>query len=217
LRLEVWDTGLGIPHSKRTVIFREFQRLDQGAKVARGLGLGLSIVERIGRVLDAPVELRSEPGRGSVFSVEVPLAPVAKPAAPARGRPRAPAAPLQGLRVLAIDNEPAILDGMRGLLARWGCKVATAGSTAEALRQSEPPEVVVADYHLDEENGLDVIRALRRRFGTEIPAILLTADRSPSLRDEAGALGVPVLNKPLKPAALRALLAQWRATRIAAE
>jgi CheY-like chemotaxis protein len=121
------------------------------------------------------------------------------------------------LRVLAIDNEPAILDGMRGLLARWGCEVATAGSMAEALAQAEPPEVVVADYHLDKENGLDVIRALRRRFGTEIPAILLTADRSPSLRDEASALGVPVLNKPLKPAALRALLAQWRATRIAAE
>jgi Na+/proline symporter/signal transduction histidine kinase/CheY-like chemotaxis protein len=215
LRLEVWDTGLGIPISKRTVIFREFQRLDQGAKVARGLGLGLSIVERIGRVLDAPVELRSEPARGSVFSVEVPIA-AAMPAAPAP-RTRAPAAPLQGLRVLAIDNEPAILDGMRGLLSRWGCETATAGSTAEALRQAEPPEVVIADYHLDEGCGLDVIRALRGRFGMEIPAILLTADRSPSLRDEAGALSVPVLNKPLKPAALRGLLAQWRATRIAAE
>jgi CheY-like chemotaxis protein len=165
-------------------------------------------------VLDAPVELRSEPARGSVFSVEVPIA-AAMPAAPARTR--APAAPLQGLRVLAIDNEPAILDGMRGLLSRWGCETATAGSTAEALRQAEPPEVVIADYHLDEGSGLDVIRALRGRFGMEIPAILLTADRSPSLRDEAGALSVPVLNKPLKPAALRGLLAQWRATRIAAE
>ncbi|HYF54690.1 MAG TPA: NahK/ErcS family hybrid sensor histidine kinase/response regulator, partial [Salinarimonas sp.] len=221
LRLEVRDTGLGIPASKQRVVFREFQRLDQGAKVARGLGLGLSIVERIARVLSHPLALASEPGRGSTFSVEIPVA-AAVAAAPAPGEARPAAmAPLAGLTVLAIDNEPAILAGMRALLGGWGCSVITAGSAAEAcaaLPHGPPPAVLIADYHLDEgANGLDAIAEVRGCLGGDVPAVLLTADRTPAVREEASARGVHVLNKPLKPAGLRALLAQWRATRIAAE
>ncbi|HVL71187.1 MAG TPA: hybrid sensor histidine kinase/response regulator [Beijerinckiaceae bacterium] len=219
LSLQVWDTGLGIPESKQKLVFREFQRLDQGARVARGLGLGLSIVERIARVLDHPLALRSEPGRGSVFSVEAPVA-VDRPAlAPVGEAPRTPATPLSGLCVLAIDNEPAILEGMRALFAGWRCRVLTAASLEEAraaLEEGPPPEVIIADYHLDEGDGLQAIAALRAELG-EVPAILLTADRSPAVRQEAAALGVHLLNKPVKPAALRALLAQWRASRVAAE
>ncbi len=200
-------------------MFQEFQRLDQGAKVARGLGLGLSIVERIGRVLEHPISLVSEAGRGSAFRVEVPLA-AAQPAAAAPAEtPRAPATPLAGLTVLAIDNEPAILDGMRALLGGWGCRVLTAGSAAEAVAavaSEGAPQVIVADFHLDEGDGLQAIAALSALIGPT-PAVLLTADRSRAVRDAASAQGVHVLNKPLKPAALRALLAQWRAVRIAAE
>ncbi|HEY8566165.1 MAG TPA: hybrid sensor histidine kinase/response regulator [Beijerinckiaceae bacterium] len=221
LKLEVWDTGLGIPASKQKLVFREFQRLDQGAKVARGLGLGLSIVERIARVLETPVSLASEPGRGSVFRVEVPLAAAAPArAAPAERATRA-SAPLSGLKVLALDNEPAILDGMRTLLGGWGCQVVTAASAGEAADAVETwmmrPEVVIADYHLDDGDGLRAIDAIRAAAGANVPAVLLTADRSPAVREEAAARGVHVLTKPLKPAALRALLAQWRAMRIAAE
>jgi signal transduction histidine kinase len=131
LELQVWDTGLGIPVSKQKAVFREFQRLDQGARVARGLGLGLSIVERIGRVLDHPVSLTSEPGRGSVFRVMVPVARVPASVTPLEA-PRPAATPLLGLRVLAIDNEPAILEGMRTLLTAWGCEVTAAATLREA-------------------------------------------------------------------------------------
>jgi Na+/proline symporter/CheY-like chemotaxis protein len=221
LVLQVLDTGLGIPQSKQRIVFREFQRLDQGAKVARGLGLGLSIVERIARVLDHRLELKSEPGRGTQFSVELPVAAPMPETAAKPKNPRSPATPLAGLRVLAIDNEPAILDGMRGLLQGWGCEVTVAGSLHEAqlvLRDAKArPEVVIADYHLDEGNGIDAILALRWKLGPTLPAVLLTADRSPRVREEAAAKAIHLLNKPVKPAALRALLAQWRAGRVAAE
>jgi signal transduction histidine kinase/ActR/RegA family two-component response regulator len=221
LAVEVWDTGLGIPASKQKVVFREFQRLDQGAKVARGLGLGLSIVERIGRVLDHPIALNSEPGRGSLFRVEVPVVAALPASITPMEAPRPPAMPLAGLRVLAIDNEPAILEGMRTLLSGWGCEVMTAADLRGALEAIEirkaAPEAIVADYHLDEGDGLKTIKSLREAMKADIPALLVTADRSPAVRDAAAALNVHLLNKPLKPAALRALLAQWRASRIAAE
>jgi CheY-like chemotaxis protein/anti-sigma regulatory factor (Ser/Thr protein kinase) len=216
--VEVWDTGLGIPASKQKAVFREFQRLDQGAKVARGLGLGLSIVERIGRVLDHPVSLRSQPGRGSVFRVEVPVAALpAGIAPPEKSQPRL--APLAGLHVLALDNEPSILEGMRTLLSGWNCEVLTARDLDQALAavRDGAPEAILADYHLDDGNGLDAISALRHLMGRDTPAVLLTADRSVAVRDAAAALDVQVLNKPVKPAALRALLVQWRAARVAAE
>ncbi|MBR3192930.1 PAS domain-containing hybrid sensor histidine kinase/response regulator, partial [Bosea sp. (in: a-proteobacteria)] len=219
--IEVLDTGLGIPASKQKTVFREFQRLDQGAKVARGLGLGLSIVERIARTLDHKLVLASTPGRGTRFSILVPRAaplPAMATTAAARGTPSS--SQLAGLKLLAIDNEPTILDGMRLLLGGWGCKVETAADLDEAsaiIAAGGTPDVLIADYHLDHgENGIALISALRQQVGG-LPAILLTADRSPEVREEAAALDIHVLNKPLKPGALRALLAQWRATRLAAE
>ncbi len=218
VRVEVWDTGLGIPSWQQQIVFREFHRLPQGAKAARGLGLGLSIVERIAKVLDLDVRLRSEPGRGSVFSIELPVTRPATIIRPPVERSRA-GAPLANVSVLAIDNEPAVLDGMRTLLSGWGCEVAIAASLEEALAAVEraAPEIVVADFHLDEGDGLAAVAALRAKLRTDLPAVLLTADRSPALKEEAGLVGITVLNKPLKPAALRALLGQIRATRVAAE
>jgi Na+/proline symporter/signal transduction histidine kinase len=220
LRIDVHDTGLGIPQSKKKLIFREFQRLDEGAKVARGLGLGLSIVERIARVLDHKVDLRSTPRRGTHFSVEVPMAS----AAPSSPAPREPfgvdRSRLVGITVLCIDNEPKVLDGMEALLGGWGCRVLKAADLAAAMAAVTEAQAslsgLLIDYHLDQGNGGEAIVELRRRFGSDLPAILITADRSPHVRDEARAHDVQVLNKPLKPAALRALMAQWRVQRIAA-
>lgn len=214
LRIAVADTGLGIPESKQRLIFREFQRLDQGMREARGLGLGLSIVERIAHVLHHKISLNSTPGRGSLFSVSLPIRealPIPDAARPAQP----PVTPLTGLRILAIDNEPAIIDGMRALLEGWGCEVATGGSLEEANRvigaRRFAPDIVIADYHLDEGDGLEAITRLRWRLGPNLHAVLLTADRSPEVRAEAQNKNAHVLHKPLKPAALRALLTQWRA------
>ncbi len=220
LRIDVYDTGIGIPSSKRRIIFQEFQRLDEGARVARGLGLGLSIVERIGRVLDHKVDLRSTPRRGSRFSVEVPVSTAAPSVQTPREFATVDRGRLIGTTVLCIDNEPKVLDGMDALLGGWGCRVLKAPdleTAVDAIAESQvAPNGLLIDYHLDKGNGLDAIVELRRRFGAELPAILITADRSPHVRDTAREQDVQVLNKPLKPAALRALMAQWRMPRVAA-
>lgn len=223
LHVAVIDNGIGIPLSKQKVIFEEFQRLDQGARVARGLGLGLSIVERISRVLAHPVDVRSLPGQGSTFTAIIPISTAAAQITNEAEQPRPSQTPLAGMVVLCIDNEPSILDGMRIVLEGWGCVVLTA-SNSETARSSlrmahqagtEPapfmtPDLIIADYHLDDEDGLSVIDLLRRQWGEEIKAVLLTADRSPQMRDRAAEASIHVMNKPLKPAALRAFMAQVR-------
>ena len=220
LRIDVYDTGIGIPKSKQRIVFTEFHRLEQGAKVARGLGLGLSIVERIGRVLDHKVRLTSAVERGSHFSVEVPLAPAA-------AKPRSRSEPksvdmrrLTGMAVLCIDNDLKILDGMKTLLGGWGCRVIAAtdlAAAADALRDEKTaPAGLLVDYHLDRGDGIAAIADLRRRYGSGLPAILVTADRTAAVREAANAQDIQLLNKPIKPAALRALLAQWRVQRVAA-
>ena len=218
LRIEVYDTGIGIPQSKRRAVFKEFHRLDQGARVARGVGLGLSIVERIARVLDCEVVLRSNVGRGSRFSIEVPRI-AAQPLL--RAVSRTAAGQLAGTVALCIDNEPAILDGMQTLLGGWGCRVLKAADLPQALAAIEgsgrEPDGLLVDYHLDGGNGMAAIAELRRRFGGSLPAILLTADRSVHVREEARVADVHVLHKPVKPASLRALITQWRVQRVAAE
>jgi Na+/proline symporter/signal transduction histidine kinase len=222
LRIEVWDTGLGIPRERQRAVFEEFRRLDQGARVARGLGLGLSIVERVARVLDHQVGLRSQPGKGSVFFVSAPVGAQTAASAEETGVPPRAAGPepLHGLKVLAIDNEPRVLEGMRALISRWGCRVATAKGLVDArelLREFGAPDVVVADYHLDELDGVEAIRALRAELGWSLPAILATADRSFEVREAAAGEDIVILNKPLKPAPLRAQLTRYIALRDAAE
>ncbi|MCC6888170.1 MAG: hybrid sensor histidine kinase/response regulator [Hyphomicrobiales bacterium] len=214
LRIDIYDTGLGIPASKRQAIFQEFQRLDQGAKVARGLGLGLSIVERIARVLGHDVEVESRVGRGSHFSIIVPLATSVPHREPARTAAEVERTQLGGIDVLCIDNDTAILNGMEMVLTGWGCRVLKAPDLATAVAAIDhagfSPRALLIDYHLDEGNGIDAILELRRRYGTDLTAILITADRSPSVRQEAQAHDVLLLNKPVKPAALRALITQIR-------
>ena len=220
LRIDVCDTGVGIPPSKHKIIFAEFHRLDQGARIARGLGLGLSIVERIGRVLRHEIDVDSAVGRGARFSITVPLSNAAPAPLPIPVNPDPNATQLTGTVVACIDNEPAILSGMQTLLGGWGCRVLTAADATAALTllkdTDTTPHGVLVDYHLDESNGIAAIEAIRGRYGADLPAILITADRSPRVRDEARRHGIQVLNKPVRPAPLRALLAQWRTRRIAA-
>jgi Na+/proline symporter/signal transduction histidine kinase len=221
LRIEVYDTGIGIPHGKRRAVFKEFHRLDQGARVARGVGLGLSIVERIARVLDCEVALKSNTSRGSRFSIEVPRAKTSAAATKLRAMPRLDAGRLDGMVVLCIDNERAILDGMETLLGGWGCRTLKAANLAEALAAMNAsglePDGLLVDYHLDGGNGVGAITELRRRLGRNVPAIVITADRSLHAREEVRAEGAHLLNKPIKPASLRALIMQWRVQRVAAE
>jgi Na+/proline symporter/signal transduction histidine kinase len=220
LRIDVHDTGQGIPDSKQQAVFMEFHRLDQGARVARGLGLGLSIVERIARVLDHRVSLRSTLGRGSRFSVEVPLSLARPTRALAEDGLDIDRHQLNGLTVLCLDNDHRILDGMESLLGGWGCHVLKAldlDAAIAAIAAGAPtPHALLVDYHLDRGSGIEAIGELHRRLGSELPAILITADRSPQVRENALAAGIQVLHKPLKPAALRALLAQCRVRRVAA-
>lgn len=218
--VDVYDTGIGIPQPQQQLIFREFQRLDEGIKTAKGLGLGLSIVERIAQVLGHDVQIASQTGQGTQFSVTLPMA-AAVPATPVRKPLAAMRHSLEGLTVLAIDNEPKILSGMRTLLGGWECDVLTAESPEAALdkiRESgKTPQILLVDYHLDEGNGIDAVVQLRWKIGMDLPAVLITADRTPAVRKEARSKNIELLNKPVKPAALRALLTQVSLHATAAE
>ncbi len=215
VRIEVHDTGPGIPEEKQALIFREFERLDDHATTAPGLGLGLSIVERIARRLNLSLTLHSQVGQGSVFGVSVPCAEKSdtdeqekQVAASTGGTRQAMAEPGA---VLVIDNEEAILKGMASLIGGWGCEVLTAKTGAQAARALQEHEneigLIIADYHLDdEEEGLNVIETLRALAGRPIPAVLITADRSREVQERARHHDVTYLAKPIKPAALRAVM-----------
>ncbi|MGH6805866.1 MAG: hybrid sensor histidine kinase/response regulator, partial [Ensifer adhaerens] len=211
--IEVLDSGIGIPSSKFRTVFKEFARLDEGVRTASGLGLGLSIVDRISRVLNHPVSLQSKPGKGTGFKVTVPLDANAGERVAAGPVPTTKASEaLNGLRVLCIDNEPRIIEGMRVLLSGWGCIVTTAESLAACTEMStsaqERPHAIIADYHLDDGTGIEAIARIRALFGENIPALLVTADRSPEVRGAAERDGVGLQNKPVRPAAMRAWLTQ---------
>jgi signal transduction histidine kinase len=211
LRIEVWDTGPGIPDDKLSVIFEEFRQLDaKPAGEERGMGLGLAIVERIARMLGHSVTVASRPGKGSMFAVAVPLGEAAhrREASPvARTRPAT--MPFAGNRVLVVDNDAGILEGMRALLGRWGCLVATADSREAALKLlDEPgPDAVLIDHHLSHgEIGFDCLDAIDARLGRSVPAALITADRSGEITDRARERGLVVLHKPVKPSQLRGVV-----------
>jgi CheY-like chemotaxis protein len=161
--------------------------------------------------------MKSAINRGTAIAVTV------SPVAPANDYVDTASRPFGGssiqmpaLRIVCIDNDRRILEGMRSLLTQWGCRVETVTSGQEALAGAEGPDAVLADYHLDQENGLQVISLMREKFGKDLPALLLTADRSQEVRSLADAADVVIINKPVKPAALRAALMRNRAE-IAAE
>jgi Na+/proline symporter/signal transduction histidine kinase len=220
LQIGVYDTGVGIPVLKRGEIFKEFHRLEQGARIARGLGLGLSIVERLARVLNHGIALDSNASGGSVFSVTVPIARAINHTAAVTSATPLSKTPMSGALIVCIENDPTILDGMKTLLTAWDAQVIAVtdpDAAAEAIEAAGGRVTgLLVDYHLDRGNGVAAIRDIRRRFGETIPAILITADRSPHVRVAAREDNIAVLNKPVKPASLRALLGQWRTQQMVA-
>ena len=211
LSLEVWDRGPGIPEDKLKVIFEEFKRLDSHqTRAEKGLGLGLAIADGLCQVLGHSLQVRSWEGKGSVFSVRVPLAK--SQAAPQPNVPEQNGPTAKGAQVLCVDNEDSILIGMQSLLTRWGCRVWTARNREECaalLNEGVRPQLVLVDYHLDEgEVGTDLMRWLRAELGEPVPGVVISADGRPEMIAQVHAAGLEYLPKPVKPAALRALLSR---------
>ncbi|WP_420846608.1 NahK/ErcS family hybrid sensor histidine kinase/response regulator [Nitrincola alkalilacustris] len=213
LRLEVWDTGVGIPADKLKEIFEEFKRIDNPRhSEVKGLGLGLAITERIARVLGHKIDVRSWPGKGSVFSVTIPLG---DPNKAVRSKPEQRgwirSKGLNGIKVLVIDNEPKILEGMSALLQGWSCETCTALSGNEAVEKVTTlgfqPDIILADYHLGEvHTGIMALQQLQPLWSKPVPAIVITADRTDEVKEEIEAFGTHLLTKPIKPASLRAMI-----------
>jgi Na+/proline symporter/signal transduction histidine kinase/CheY-like chemotaxis protein/PAS domain-containing protein len=212
VRIEVWDSGPGIAEEQQKTVFDEFRRGTHASPWGeKGLGLGLAICERMARMLDHRLIVRSRPDHGSVFAIEVPRSRPQTPLPPSRQTRAEAAGFAHGLHALCLDNDLAILDGMSALLTRWGvtCDLASTIDEASAAAQRRRPDLILVDYHLDAaRDGLDALAILREQYTPPPPSALVTADNSPELMARARALGYPLLRKPVKPAALRALIAQ---------
>lgn len=212
ISIQIWDTGEGIPADKIEHIFQEFHQLDRDkGKDRQGVGLGLAIVDRIAKILEHPLTVHSIEGKGSVFTVEVPIAKRLDNKWEKPSISQAVPDLVAGTSVLVIDNEENILVSMYALLQQWGCNVMIATTAKEAIQLCREdcfiPEIILADYHLDDNAiGTDAIKELRKEFNQEIPGVMLTADRSTECRQMFRSMGLPVLNKPVKPGKLRALI-----------
>lgn len=214
VRIEVWDTGSGIPVAEQGRIFEEFQRGSSSSQANRGgFGLGLSIVSRMAQSLDHNIELCSRLGQGTRFAITAPM--TVKPAV--ADRPPLPALRvadsigLGATRVLVIDNDPSVLAAMQSLLGKWSCDVRAVRDVAEVdaliAEALFIPEIVLADFHLDHgELGTDAIRQLRNAYSSRLPAVVITADSAPELAADVMRQGCEVLRKPVRPAELRALM-----------
>ncbi len=219
IAIQVIDTGVGIADRDQKAVFEEFHRLSDGAEqTKRGLGLGLAIVDRIARLLGHEVSLRSEFGKGSCFEVVVPRRPCdSEPATQPQAAEQRASSSIDGQVIICVDNERDILDGMHGLLSKWGAEPAIADTERQALEllqrlqkeDARMPALLLVDYHLGEGiTGVNVIEALRESAGAEIPAVILTADYTPEVAKIVREAGHVLLHKPIKPAALRALISQ---------
>jgi len=213
VRIEVWDTGAGIAAEHREAIFQEFFQVGNPERDrAKGLGLGLAIVARLARLLGNRIEMRSHPGKGSVFAVELPMGEARTEIESATQAP-ALCEVLPGARVLVVDDDALVREAMTSALGQWGCRVATAANGDEAIARFDSedgkPDAILCDYRLPNgETGVDVIARLRAAAGRPIPAALVTGDTAPERLREAKLAGHALLHKPVHPAKLRALLEQ---------
>jgi two-component system, sensor histidine kinase len=208
VHIEVWDSGPGIPEDQRRNIFGEFYRL-AGDNTYGGLGLGLTIVDRLCNLLGHPIKLVSTVGKGSRFSITVPMtaarAQIAEPQ-PAQVAIDA----IRGKLLVVIDDDALALDSMGGLLRNWGCRVVAAATPDEAVADLGPekrPDLIICDYRLASgQSGIAAIADLRKAFGAAVPAFLMSGDTAPESLREARESGHHLLHKPLSAMALRAMI-----------
>lgn len=212
LRIEVCDSGPGIPKDQHQNIFAEFHQIGGPQHERRsGLGLGLAIVDRLCWLLDHQIELTSALGKGSRFSVIVPLVAAQASTAEPKAAVHAALGSISGKLVVVIDDDALILDSTGGLLRSWGCDVVTAASAHVALaglaERDRTPDLIISDYRLsDGQNGIEAIEKLREAFNLSIPGFLISGDTAPERLREARASGYHLLHKPVRPRALRAML-----------
>lgn len=210
--VQVWDTGSGISKVDQERVFDEFERASSVVQndADKGLGLGLSIVQRISGLLGHEVTLASVEGRGSVFTIRVPIGQQQERIVEQNTIDIE--SELTGVSVLCIDNEVGIRAGMQALLGQWGCRVFSGGNLGEVLAQwrlEKAPDIVLADFHLDNgETGLQLIEALNYHWQTSLPAVVISADNSIEVRTQVEEAGYRFLTKPVKPAALRGVMRQ---------
>lgn len=216
LRLEVWDTGSGIPENKREEIFREFVQLGNPQRRRdKGLGLGLAIVDRLSRLLNHPVGFRSLVGKGTVFSITVPRAQAPRRESTASFAP-AHAGDFSGTRLLAIDDDRDVLESLVAFLTQVGTEVVTASSAAEARRvaaSSGPLDAILSDFRLPDGDGVSLIKELRRNGGREIPGIIMTGETAEAVLHRVEESDLPLLHKPVPADTLHATLQEVVARR----
>lgn len=206
LRLQVWDTGSGIAPENQARVFEEFFQVEaRDGKGPRGMGLGLAIVRRLARLLGHPLQLHSRLGQGTVFALDVPILPNGRADDGETGVDSSGV--LTGCAVV-VDDEPAVLDALAGLLRQWGMDARPFRTLREVNDQLDAaPDVVLADYQLlDGETGLMVAHAIRTRWGAHIPVVLITGDTRAGTIQSLRLTGFPVLHKPVRAGELRALL-----------
>ena len=211
-RIEVWDSGAGIAEAKLETIFEDYYQIDNPARDRRkGRGLGLAIVQRVARLLDHQIQVRSQLGKGSMFSVQVPLVGRAEEASAVSSPSVVPAPDLTNRVLVAIEDDPAVLDGMKRLLESWGARVVCGETARDALGQLAPagisPDLIIADYRLPHgDTGVGVVEALRAAFDADVPAIVITGDTSTSVARLIEASGCLLVHKPLDSVTLRRLI-----------
>ena len=218
LLLQVWDTGPGIAADEQRRIFEEFYQVPgaapPGADQRKGLGLGLAIVQRLAALLGEPVQLRSTPGHGSVFSFSLPGATSPARDAERSPAPLAPGVTLAGKSILVVEDDAAVRAGLEVLLQGWGAHVRSLDSFAAAMdltgapdARAQPPDLLVIDYRLEgARTGVEAIAALRTAYGARLPAIVVTGSTMTDLDAEAEREGFHVMIKPVVPARLRAMI-----------
>ncbi|MBC7952795.1 MAG: PAS domain S-box protein [Rhodospirillaceae bacterium] len=214
VRIQVWDTGIGIPPERLNDIFTEFYQVGNTERDRnQGLGLGLAIVARLSRLLDCKVEVRSKEGRGSMFSIDIPVVSYSSARNVAFLDTAARREEAKKGLVLVIDDEISVLKGLQMVLESWGYDVITATAEAEAVQLLDalhrPPDLIIADYSLRQgHTGAEAILHIRSQLNRSIPALLITGDTAPERLREAEAHGLNLLHKPVQPGKLRDVLAQ---------
>lgn len=212
VRIEVVDTGPGIEERYLEDIFQEFFQINNPERDREhGLGLGLSVVRRITSLLECPLHVHSTVGKGSTFSIDIPIGSESAVRHEIEVGATNNKRVLDGTYVIVIDDDQAIRQAMKGLLESWGCRVMVAGTGEDVLfkiaESNFKPDIIIMDYRLPGSmNGVQAVTEIRKHCGWETPAILITGDiEIEKLKDVKGS-GIPFLHKPIQPGRLRTLM-----------